>query len=111
MSRVAASVVSKMRPSRNGNFKSLKSCAVAREHWVLEDREATRVDLRPNWLKSRVIELKTVDVRPDSDALHAKFVDAAIEFAERSFDIFQRQACQTNKPTWTPAAVTETNVV
>ena len=75
---------------------------------MLEDRETTRVDLRPNWLKSRVIELKTVDVRPDGDALHAKFVDAAIE---RSFDVFQRQACQTNKPTWTPAAVTETNVV
>ena len=63
-----------------------------------EDRKTKRVDLRPNWLKSRVIELKTVDVRPDSDALHAKFVDAAIEFVERRFDVFQRQACQINKP-------------
>ena len=65
---------------------------------MLEDRETKSVDLFQNWLKSRIVELKIVDVRADNHALHAQLVDAAIDFAERSFDVFQGQARQTNKP-------------
>src|SRR3979409_571413 len=83
-------------------FEPLKSRAIAREHWVFENGETKRVDLRPNRIKSWIIELKSVNIRPDNDTLHAKPVNTAIKFCERALDVFQRQACETNKPIGMP---------